>query len=378
MGVSRRAGRAVTLAAMLCAGARAGASVQVDPIARLSLEGGYDSNVLYNGRGGDNMGRVSPDLGFQLRDHTWNLTGMAGGDLLMYPQRDSSTVWNQRGRLLLRARPSERVDVTTDLDATYAFDPIGLARLGIFGQTGAALITNGAAKVGWSLEREWRISGLFEEHLVRFDNGTGAASHTPGIELTRKLDRRLEVGGVYKYDYFQGLGPGAQNAQAHEAQGLLRYRWARRTTLEARVGPALWSGPTGATSILPEASIEVLSGWRGGGGARVAFRHGVGLGLLATPGLFDSLEGGITTRVGSHFVFHADGGLWRSGAIPWGANAVLGYGVEGSFDYRVGPELLVGVGGSRFARLDVSIPEFDRNILGLHVTWELRHPRGGP
>src|SRR5512142_3279315 len=93
MGAFRRTTKAMMVAAVLCAGARAGASVQVEPIARLSLEGGYDSNILYNGQGGETMGRVSPELGFQLRDHTWNLGGVAGGDLLTYPHR-STTVWN--------------------------------------------------------------------------------------------------------------------------------------------------------------------------------------------------------------------------------------------------------------------------------------------
>src|SRR5512140_2792657 len=143
MGASRRTYRAVVVAAVLCAGARAGASVQVEPVARLSLEGGYDSNVLYNGQGGESMGRVSPELGLHLRDHTWTLGLNAGGDLLMYPQRFNTVVWNQRGRLLLHARATERLTFDTDVSGTYAFDPIGLARLGIFNASGAALVTNG-------------------------------------------------------------------------------------------------------------------------------------------------------------------------------------------------------------------------------------------
>jgi hypothetical protein len=286
-------------------------------------------------------------------------------------------VWNQRGRIDLHARPGERWFVDGALSGTYAFDPVGLARLGIFGRTDAALIAKGAMKVGWMVDHGWRLSGLFEEHLVRFDDGTGAASHTPGVEMTRRLSPRLEVGGAYRFDYFQGIGAGARSAYAHEARAVLRYRWTRRLMLEAQGGPAVWVGPTGSTSLLPQALVQLLADWRGGA-ARVSFRHGVGLGLLATPGLFDAIEAGLTTRVGQKFQFHAEGGVWRSGAIPWGANAVLGYGVEGSFDYRVGSGLLVGINASRFARLDVSAPELDRNILGLHVTWELRHRRGEP
>jgi hypothetical protein len=301
---------------------------------------------------------------------------VAGGDLLTYPRHGSSTVWNQRGRILLHARPTERLNVDADVSGTYAFDPIGLARMGIFNQSGSALVATGRSKLGWRLDHDWTVAGLLEEHLVRFDTGTGAASHSPGFEATRRLGHRLETGGVYRFDYFQGFA-GAGDARAHEAQGVLRYRWSRRGTLEVQAGPALYTGTRGETRVLPQAMLELLTGWRGGG-ARVTLRHGVGLGLLATPGLFDSAEAGLTTRVGRHFQFHADGGLWRSSDIPAGATSVTVYGVAASFDYRLWPGMLLGVGGSRFARLDVAAPEFERNILGIHVTWELRERRGGP
>lgn len=378
MGASRRAGRAVLVAALVGAGAQAGASVQVEPVVRLSLEGGYDSNVLYDGQGGSRMGRVSPDLGFQLRDHTWTLDANAGGDLLVYPERPGPAVWNQRGRIELHARPGERWNVDARLSGTYAFDPVGLARLGIIGPTGAAIIGRGDVKVGWMVDHGWRLSGLFEENLVRFDDGTGAASHTPGVEMTKRLDPRLEVGGTYRFDYFQGFGAGSFNASAHEAHAVVRWRWTRRVTLEAQGGPTLWIGPTGSTALLPQLRLQLVSDWRGGG-ARVSLQHGVGLGLLATPGLTDALEVGYTSRLGgSRFRVHADGGLWRSGSIPWGADGTAVYGVRGAIDYRFASTLLVGVAASRFARLDSAGSQFDRNILGLYVTWELRHRRGEP
>jgi hypothetical protein len=268
--------------------------------------------------------------------------------------------------------------VDADANLTYAFDPLGLARLGLFVQNHAsALVTGGKAKAAYRLDHDWQLAGLVDERLVRYEGGSGAASHSPGLELTRRLGHRLDVGGLYKFDYFQGLGAGAGDAHAHEAQLLVRYRLDRRLFLEAQAGAALWTGTDGSSALVPAAGIQLLSMWRGGG-ARLTARHGVGLGLTATPGLFDALEGGITTRVGRDFQLHADGGFWRSGAIPWGAGAVLGYGVQGSFDYRMTQELLVGIGASRFARLDVREPQFDRNIVGLHVTWELRHRRGEP
>src|SRR5512141_1909553 len=115
MGAFQRSSKAVFVAAVLCAGARAAASVQVDPIARLSLEGGYDSNVLYDGRGGDNMARVSPELGLALRDHTWSASLAGAADVLFYQQQSSSPVWNGRGVFSLRGRPDRRTEIEVDL-----------------------------------------------------------------------------------------------------------------------------------------------------------------------------------------------------------------------------------------------------------------------
>ena len=377
MGTRRRAIRAAVLAAGLCAGARTAASVQVEPVARLTLEGGYDSNVLYDGRGGDNLGIVSPDLGLRLRNHTWAFGIEGGGDLLMYAQRRSTPIWNQRGRVDLSARLDPRLTLESDLSATYAPDPIGLAKLGIFGRTGSALIGSGSARVGWRLDHEWRLAATLSEHVVRFDDATGAASHAPGLEATKALHERLEVGGGYRAEIFQGLGPGSVDGLAHEFQAVARYRWTRHVSLEAQAGPTLWtSSANSGTQVLPQAAVQLLAMGRRGDGVRVTLRHGVGLGNLATPGLFDAAEAAFTVRLGRSFLAHADGGLWRSGEIPWGANAVVGYGMEGELAWLMGGGVRLAFAASRFARADTSVTTFNRNIVGLRLGWELRRRPG--
>jgi len=106
---------------------------------------------------------------------------------------------------------------------------------------------------------------------------------------------------------------------------------------------------------------------------RLSLAHGVGLGVTATPGLFDSVEAGVTMRLGTSWEVHADGGLWRSGEPPWGTDAVVGYGAEGELAYRITREVKVGLAVSRFARADLTTTRFDRDIVGLRMTWELRH-----
>jgi len=372
MGVRRWAGRAAVVAAILGAGARTEGSVEVDPIARLSLEGGYDSNVRFDGRGGD-VGLVSPDLGLELRDHRWSASLVGGGDLLYAHRLQETPVWNQRGRFRLHARPEERWDVSSDFSGIYASDPIGLARLGIFEPPGkgAALLVRGRARAAWRASHLWQTALTFSEHAVRWDDRTGALAHTPGVEATRRLGHRLELGGAYRFDLFQGLGPGALNATAHEAVAIARYRLTRHLDLNAEGGAALWRS-RGDSAVALQASVQILAYGRHGDGSWIQLRHGVGLGLTATPGLFDSLEAAVTKNIGK-LVLHADGGLWRSGEVPWGADAVVGYGIEGEVGWRLGQSVTVGLGASRFARADTSSSLYDRNTVGLRLRWELRH-----
>ena len=373
---TRRHGKAVFLAAVLCAGARATASVQVDPIARLSLEGGYDSNVLYDGKG-SGAARVSPDLGLRLRDHTWSFGAAAGVDLLAYPTpmgaNGSETVWNGRGTLAYHLSASPRFRFDADASGTYANDPVGLARLGIFGQTATAgFVGRGGLRGAWRLDPEWTVAGTFAEFVVHFADGTGSASHTPGVELTKRLGPRLEMGGWYRFNYFQSFTAGAGDATAHEVLWLMRYRWTRHLTLEASAGPAVWNPASGSTQVIPEAMAQLLGASRMGD-LRLTLKHGVGLGLVGTPGLFDSVEGAFTWRLTQKVRLHADGGVWRSGDIPWGTNAALGYGLEGELAYFFLREVKVALAASRFARIDAGTSLYDRNIIGLRVGWEPRH-----
>jgi len=122
--------------------------------------------------------------------------------------------------------------------------------------------------------------------------------------------------------------------------------------------------------------VQLLAMGRRGDGVRVTLRHGVGLGNLATPGLFDAAEAAFTVRLGRSFLAHADGGLWRSGEIPWGANAVVGYGMEGELAWLMGGGVRLAFAASRFARADTSVTTFNRNIVGLRLGWELRRRPG--
>ena len=132
MGACRRLGVAAACAAVLAFGTRAAAETVLDPIARLTLEGGYDSNALYDGSGSDQMQRISPELGLRVHDELWDWKGSYRGDWLRYDRFAPGGLWNHAAALSLDATPTRRLFLKGEVKGSYAFDPIGLAMVGVF------------------------------------------------------------------------------------------------------------------------------------------------------------------------------------------------------------------------------------------------------
>jgi hypothetical protein len=345
--------------------------VVTEPFARLSLEGGWDSNVLYDGRGGDRVGRVSPELGGTLRDHLWTLFGAYGVDVVTYPTRAPGPTVNHRGRLELEQRMSPRTTLDLKLSGGYAIDPAGLARVGIVGRTGEALLLRGDGRLAWRATPRLTLAATFLERAARLSEagGSGSAMHAPGVEAAWRLDPRTEVGVAYRLDWFQSFTDGVAGGIAHEAKAIGRWRWSRRLTLEAEAGPAVWTG-TGGPSIVPEAGITLLASGRQGD-LRVQYRHGLGLSALARPSVTDAAEVGAVWRITRSVRLRADGGLWRGGRLPTGRDATLGYGASGELAWLATRTIEVGVAASRFARIDDPSPATERNVVGLRMGWQL-------
>ncbi|MFL5302945.1 MAG: hypothetical protein ACJ79R_21665 [Anaeromyxobacteraceae bacterium] len=357
--------------ALLLAATRAAASVVVEPVARLALEGGYDSNVRYDGRGGDQMGRVSPDLGLLLKDHTWTASGSYGADVMTYPSLNPGPTVNQRGRFDLASRLSPRTRLHLDFQATYAPDPVGLARLGIVGRTGSALVLRGDARLAWRYTPRWTLAGTFSERGANLSDGGGSLLHATGVEAAYALDPRTEVGVAYRFDVFQSLTSGFPSAFAHEAKGVARWRWSRRLTVEAEAGPTLWDGE-GGPSLVPEAGVRLLAEGREGL-LRVEARHGLGISALSRASLADALELGFVWNLARSFRLRGDGGLWRGGQLPAGNSTNLGYGLGAEIVWLATRSLEMGLGASRFARVDEPSAATERNVMGLRVAWQLRN-----
>jgi hypothetical protein len=373
MGARRRLGRAAVCAAILGAAARSGAATVVEPIARLSLEGGYDSNPLYDGHADDRMGRVSPELGFRLHDHLYLASLSWRGDWLRYSRLAPNGIWNHRGDLALDARPTRRLDLRTALRGSWAFDPVGLAQLGVF-RSGrqSALILSGTGRARYRLDPLTDVSVTLTERTVRFEDRTGGAMHAPGVEALHRTSHRLSLGGAYGLGIFQGFDPtGNDLAWAHSLRARARWEVARRMTLDAYAGPAIWLGKAGS-AVVPEASVQLYAEGRGWG-LRASASHGLGIGTTARPGLVDAFELGAESHFGEHrrWLARGDGGIWHSGIAPGGGDAVVGWAAGAEVGRLVWMNVRLSLAATHFARLDDPSPTWRRTTVGVRIGWEM-------
>jgi hypothetical protein len=367
VGARWRVGAVFAAAALLLA-TRAAAEVVVEPIARLAVEGGYDSNVRYDGGGGDQVAGVSPDVGIRMRDHLWELTAAYGADVLKYQTEVDGAVINQRGVFELQSRFSPRTRLDVKFRGTYAPDPVGLARLGIIARNGSAIVLRGDGRLAWRWTERATLAATYAERGAVLSEEGGSLLHAPGVEAAYRLDPRTELATAYRFDVFQSLTEGLPSSTAHELKGIARWRWSRRSMLTAEGGPALWNGP-GGPSLVPEASFAYLYSGREGD-VRVEARHGLGLSSLARPSLSDSFEVGAALRLGRSFRLRADAGLWRGGQLPTGDETNVGYGVGAELSWLATRGVEMGILATRFARIDEPSAASERNVVGLRLAWQ--------
>lgn len=368
----RAALRCACVATALAAAPAPGrAETQAEPILRLSLEGAYDSNPLFDGRS-DQRTRVSPELGLKLSDHNWSMSGAYAADYLSYQRLDPAGVWNHRGILDLSSHLTERTRLSATARGTYAVDPIGLAQAGVFrvGRQRAVLL-QGSGRVEHDVSERFVGAVAFTERLVRFQDLTGGAMHAPSAELLRRLSERFLVGGAYGFSLFQDFqsGGGDRTATAQALRARLRYQLSRFLEADVYAGPAFWSGPS-RRAVVPEGGIELRLTERDWD-LRFIVSHGLGLGSTAVPGLGNTIELGTVRRFGRTFDLRVDGGLWQSGTVPSGSNSTLGVAAAGEAGWHATRALRFAVAASWLGRLDDRAADLRRTTVGLRMGWEL-------
>ena len=372
MGAWRILETAAAAAALLCATRASGGTV-VEPIARLFLEGGYDSNPLYDGGSGEGTARLSPDVGLRLHAPLWDLRGTYGGELVYLERTASGGIWNQRGALSLDARPTRRSSLSGNVQLAQAFDPAGLARVGVF-RVGRqrALVVAGRARLEWRADRMMYVGGTMLERTVVFEDGSGGAMHAPGVEALWRFEHRVDFGAAYGLGVFQSFSPAqaSETALSHAVRARARWRATRHASVNAWAGPALWLPQGASSAVVPEAFVELLLATRGLD-LRMNVGHGLGIGATAHPGLVDAWEVGAERRFGRSYFARGEGGFWRSGTVPRGADAVVGYAAGSEAGIRFQDGLRLSLAAANYGRLDGAGGQFRRTTVGLRLGWEL-------
>src|SRR3977135_4413098 len=143
----------VALAALFAAeGASAKVYVVLRP--RATLRGGFDDNVMLDGRGMDGYGQAMPGLKLDLfGDHELHLDldCQAGVARLVHPERfglsETAFANNESCALGTRARLSTRDTIRFMARTTYAQDPFAIAGLGLLLRPGQSQIFVGKMSV---------------------------------------------------------------------------------------------------------------------------------------------------------------------------------------------------------------------------------------
>lgn len=324
---------------------------------------GADDNVLFDGRGGDAVGRTTLRLEGRAHDRLWSAQLLAAPTLLGFAQAQRFALLGElRGSA--RARPDRHVLLATSLRLRAADDPLALAQIGLMASHGRTLAFRAEAHAQVRPSRPWTLDGALRLEGVRFlepQPTLARDGESVGMALRagRRLDRTLRIDSEVLGRLF--LTRTATTAGLGWTPGL-RWRLARRTFVEAAAGPQFYRDDTGT---LPGWTGRVRAQWAGralaaeltaahdltvpagrGGVSATDFAEAVG--RWATPDVEARL------RLGAYF----------SRSSPRADAVVPGAGGEAAMLVRVAPSVWVGGSVLRFERLATAAePSLVRNAV---------------
>ena len=260
MGGSRRVGWLAAFAAAWSLGpAPARGLWQSTPIARLTIEGRYDDDLLAEGGGAAAI--LAPSLGWRLRKPTVDLQASYGIDVFTYARLLPNTGGeNQRLRASQTVDFDPRTRFVLRQAAEWLYDPTALARPGVVRTGGEVLFLEADADVVRRMTKRLRAGlGARAErswfHAAGAEDGTTVA---PRALAGLALSPRDDLQGRYRLQIF--AFDRAAGWTAHEpAIGYARLL-TPSTRLGFELGAAILAGPGGVTHLQPTGRAELS--WR--------------------------------------------------------------------------------------------------------------------
>lgn len=357
--MSRRAVTARFLAALVgfssLFGPMARAATQTELVPVLSFAAGVDDNVLFDGAGGDQVGKGALRLRGQAFDRTWKAALELGAGALGFQERQRLVLTGESiGTFDLTPSPGQHFEALVRVRA--ADDPLALAQVGLLAASGRALGLRARSLWEQRVDRRWGFAVGAGFDGVRFlptpgvtlpttvqDGGAASALVSLRHRLTPRLvlDPTLE-GRLFLTD--AGL--------AAESMSLLAgAMWivARRTNLSLALGPTAYRDDLG-TLFMASARLQLDTSGR---------RYQVGVSashdLTVPASRAGVLAGELAEAVGRwgtrSVELRARAGLYRSRPSPRDERWFPGYGLEAGAFLRVLPVAWLGVSALRFERL---------------------------
>lgn len=355
---------AMFLASLLARPAGAASQLQLHP--SVILSGGVDDNLLFNGTGGDKVGRGGVGLDLKGWDRLWSVSFQAGLSVYGFAQRQrivplGETTLNGMAELGRWDKLNVRVR------ARGSDDPLGLAQIGLLGAAGNVLGYRSTLEYEHGFDARWSLATVFNySGVAYFDDLYSDRSGSvvglglePRFQLTRDLSFHIEASER------TFLSRGLQGYSINALPGV-RYRIARRFFAEAEVGPALFHDAGGYTPLpVGRGAVEYDERYLG---ARLTVSHDLGVpngraGVL----LMDIVEGMV--RWGSlDWEIHGRTGYYRSLASIRAEEWQPGYGLQAEVHRRLASFVWIGLSALRFERLATQFqPGMARNAIYLQL-----------
>jgi len=342
-------------------GARAGTAVT--PGLRIGLEERYDSSALLVEAGaGQLMTKLSPQLGLDLRGHTFESTGWYAADLLL--RHGSGTVsLDHRGQLKLLNRFSDRAWVDGKLSAWRVSDPTSLPRLGVATTLSPVLYGRAEAGAHALLADRWTAGIGYAFEGGRIYDGRSAAGfvHTPSLDAWYRLSRITDLGMELRVQQFIFA---AESATAASGAATVRHHFTRQVHGMLRAGAGTFTGQgTPAPRPYPRLQLEL-----GRDGERVDLGLVLGHDLMGASGFTTALWADygsalVDWRVLEPLKLFAAASVYRNGHAPdagfWppGApGAAQGYALAAGLEWKVTDLIAFKLQGNRYAQIGAAVP----------------------
>lgn len=351
------------------------AAMQSDVDVGVSLAGGYDSNILFDGRGGDRIGRGALLLSARLYDRRWSAVFDLQASALGF-QLHEEVAFLGESRVRLRNRLDRRNTAFLRSRVRAADDPLSLAQMGMIGATGRALSYRNVAGLEHRLTPRWTLGGTLHFDGVEFldqqvvSGLAGGFAAGAGMQARWRWSRPLTLQSSLEGRVYSSDGWLAQSVALLPG---VRWRLMRRTFVEANAGALAFFDEQGWVPFWVGRGTFTWEGRRLG--AEVVLANDLTVpagrgGLVA-----GQLAEGIVRRSTERVELRMRAGFYRSHPSPRDMRWVPGYGLEAGAFLRVLPWTWLGLTAMRFERLATDAePAVARNAVHLRLDFTSGRP----